>query len=552
MAEKKTENPFPKDIKDILIRESYVAEKDVKEAEENAKKNRTSIIEYLLSNELITERLLGQAVAESYNVPFADLEYNPPSKEDVLRIPEETAQKYQVVLFSKDRNSTTVATANPAAEGLKTSLKKILKGDIKIAYGLRKEVKNLFVHYRKPLETRFAKIIQEQKKVAPEIIEEIIEDALAYRASDIHLEPRENRVVVRFRIDGVLHEAGEIPKDQYGNILNRVKVQARMRIDEHFTAQDGAMRYTTNETTIDMRISVIPTLDGEKIAIRILSEYVRRFTLGELGLSDKNQETFLKAARRPFGMILTVGPTGSGKTTTLYALLSILNRPEVNITTIEDPVEYKIGSINQIQVNEQTKLTFADGLRSIIRQDPNIILVGEIRDQETAEIASNAALTGHLLLSTFHSNDAATSIPRLLDMGIEPFLLASTLELVIAQRLARKICLQCRYSVSTDPKEIKNSIPVEAFRDSKLPTAIYAGRGCEVCGDTGYHGRTALFELIKITPEMHGLILKNPASNQIRELADEQGFSTMFDDGVDKVERGIITIAELMRVAPPV
>ena len=479
------------------------------------------------------------------------MQFSPPSKEKVLKIPEATAEKYQIVVFSEDEKSVTVAASDPTIKGLQEDLKKILKKNVKLAYGLHEAIEDLFVHYRKPLETRFTKIIREQKKVAPEIIEEIIEDALAYRASDIHFEPRAEMVIVRFRIDGVLHEAGEIPKDQYGNILNRVKVQSRMRIDEHFAAQDGALRYTTNGTTVDMRVSIVPILDGEKIAIRILSEYVRRFTLGELGLSDADQDVFLKAARKPFGMILVSGPTGSGKTTTLYALLSILNRPEVNITTIEDPVEYKINAVNQIQVNTQTNLTFASGLRTIIRQDPNIILVGEIRDPETAEIAANAALTGHLLLSTFHANDAAASIPRLLDMEIAPFLLASTLELVIAQRLARKICQRCRHIFSTDSKEIKSRFPAGALWDSKIPTAIYEGKGCEVCNGTGYYGRTALFELIKISPEMHGLILKNPSSGQIRELADKQGFRTLFDDGMDKVERGILTINELLRVSTP-
>ena len=390
------------------------------------------------------------------------------------------------------------------------------------------------------METRFSEIVSSQTRVAPEIIDEIVSDALAFKASDIHFEPQEKEVVVRFRVDGVLQEAGRVSKEIYENILNRIKVQAHMRIDEHFAAQDGAIRFPKDKGFIDMRVSLIPILDGETIVIRLLAEYVKGFTFADLGVSQKDQEIFLKAAKKPFGMIMVTGPTGSGKSTTLYALIKMLNLPSVNITTIEDPVEYKVVGINQIQVNTQTDLTFAKGLRSIVRQDPDIVLVGEIRDLETAEIAVNAALTGHLLFSTFHANDAATAIPRLLDMGVEPFMMASSLELIIAQRLVRKICDQCRVSFTSQPTKF---FPKE--------TTLYKGKGCNNCGNTGYKGRTAIFEFIRIEGAMQELILKHPSTREIADLAKGSGSHSLFEDGLEKVKNGITTMEELLRVALP-
>lgn len=401
------------------------------------------------------------------------------------------------------------------------------------------------------LDTRFSTIIRSGRRVAPEMIDAILADALTYRASDIHFEPQPKEVMVRFRVDGVLQEAGRIPREHYENILNRVKVLAHLRTDEHSSAQDGSIRYEHERISIDLRISIVPILDGEKIAIRLLHGYIKEFTLENLGFSTSDQALLTQASQKPFGMILVTGPTGSGKTTTLYALLNILNRPGVNITTIEDPVEYKIAGANQIQVNLQTNLTFAKGLRSIVRQDPDIVLVGEIRDHETAEIAVNAALTGHLLLSTFHANDAATAVPRLLDMNIEPFLLTSTLEVVIAQRLVRKLCEQCKEKQDMTQEELtKLFVSAKRFFPEKRATFENA-KGCKVCGQTGYKGRIGIFEFIPNTTEMQDLILKNPSTQQIRELAKQQGSHTLFEDGVEKVRAGITTIAEVLRVAEP-
>ena len=315
-------------------------------------------------------------------------------------------------------------------------------------------------------------------------------------------------------------------------------------------AQDGSIHFVKNERIIDFRVSIIPIIEGEKIVMRLLSEYVKAFALADLGLNALHQKLIKEASQKPFGMILVTGPTGAGKTTTLYAVLKILNHIDINITTIEDPIEYRIAGLNQIQVNLQTNLTFAKGLRSIVRQDPDVILVGEIRDNETAEIAVNAALTGHLLLSTFHANDAATAIPRLLDMGIEPFLLASTMEVLIAQRLVRKVCQSCRHSYFVSLNELSKFFPSAKEYFSKTNT-LYKGKGCHVCNQTGYKGRIAIFEFISITPKMKELILTNPSTKRIWELATKEGAQTLFEDGLIKVKQGETTIEELLRVAAP-
>jgi type II secretory ATPase GspE/PulE/Tfp pilus assembly ATPase PilB-like protein len=530
-------------LKEILVKEHYVSAEDGERAERWAKEHHATVVDFFITEGLITRDLLGQAIAESFKVPYADLNSNQPPREQVLKIPEEVAVKYRVVLFKEEPKQVTITTDNPAqpdlVKNLKSKISNLQSLPIIVTYSLPEDIEAAFIHYRKPLETRFSEIIKRGKLIAPALLDAIFDDALSFRASDVHFEPQEKEVVVRFRVDGILREAGRMTKEHYENVLNRIKVSARMRIDEHFAAQDGAIRYAQRGAVVDMRVSVVPTLDGETVAIRLLAEYVRAFTLGDLGLSVVHQAQLQKAARKPFGMVIVTGPTGSGKTTTLYALLKYLNRPEVNITTIEDPVEYKMVGVNQIQVNPQTNLTFVKGLRSIVRQDPNIILVGEIRDTETAEIAVNAALTGHLLLTTFHANDAATSIPRLLDMGVEPFLLASTLELVIAQRLVRKVCESCRTSY------------VEKKEEREERVRQYKGKGCEMCHGSGYKGRTAIFEFIAITPEMEALVLRNPSTAEIWALANTQGAQSMYEDGLEKVRQGITTMDELLRVAQP-
>ncbi len=315
------------------------------------------------------------------------------------------------------------------------------------------------------------------------------------------------------------------------------------------SVQDGAIRLNSDQHDIDLRVSIVPTVDGETVVLRLLAEYVHALTLTDLGYLPEHQKILAAASQKPHGLILIAGPTGSGKTTTLYSLIKTLNGSELNITTIEDPVEYRIPGTNQIQVNHETHLTFAQGLRAIVRQDPDVILVGEIRDQETAEISVNAALTGHLVFSSFHANDAVTTIPRLIELGVEPFLLASTLEIVVAQRLVRKICAECKMSYVPDSVEIEQLGSFRTKYSAKNSSAVlYRGKGCSACHGLGYRGRTAVLEIIPSSPELKELILHHPSSNQLVALIRSQGIPSMYEDGIAKVVAGITTLDEIRRV----
>jgi len=536
---------------EILIEESYITPEAVAKVEAEAKATSSDPLDALFSSGVITKDLFGQAIAEHYGVPYADLNTHPPTKESVLRIPEEFARRDRRVIFRDAATEIMIATDRPQVE-LTEDFKSHFPGKtVKLAYALPEDLERAFASYRKTLDTRFAKIVSEKGKVAPEVVDEIMLDAVTFRASDVHFEPREKDVLIRFRVDGLLEEAGRLSKELYENVLNRVKVQAHLRTDEHFAAQDGAIRYHLDRQVVDVRVSIVPLVDGEKIVMRLLSEYMRGYQLTDLGLAPALQRQLTASAEKPFGMILVIGPTGSGKTTTLYAAVKFLNRPDVNISTIEDPVEYKIMGVNHIQVNTQTNLTFSKGLRSIVRQDPDIILVGEIRDQETAEIAVNAALTGHLLLSTFHANDAAAAIPRLMDMGVEPFLLSSTIELIVAQRLARKICETCRYGMQLTQAHLAESYESVAKYFPGSTVTLYRGKGCSACANTGYKGRIGLFEFIQATQELRDLVMRRPSAKDVMSCAVASGTRPMFLDGVDKVLNGVTTIDELLRVVAP-
>ena len=539
-------------IKDILLRGNYATAEEVAQAEAYAQAHHTTFWEHLLEQGSLSKALLGQAIAESYGVSFADLAAKPPPREQVLKVPAEIAEQYHVVLAQENPDSVVLATDTPLDARLANLMRQVFAGkQVVIAYAFPDELQGLLSVYRKSLEARFVQIIKDQKKVAPEILKQIFQEALIYRASDIHFEPRPNEVVTRFRVDGVLHPVGEIPRAYYENILNRIKVQANLKIDEHFAAQDGSIGFAGENGNIDIRVSIVPTVNGEKVVMRLLTEYVKNLGLNDLGFSPQAYRDVHAAASKPFGMILVTGPTGSGKTTTLYALLKNFDREEINITTIEDPVEYRIPTMNQIQVNAATNLTFADGLRSVLRQDPDIVLVGEIRDKATVEVAVNAALTGHLLFSTFHANDAATAVPRLLDMGVEPYLVASTLELIVAQRLVRRICQSCRYSLTYSPAQLSAQVPDAAKYFSSATETFYKGKGCAACNHTGYKGRLGVFEVLNVDKDVQDLIVKSPSTQEIWNLARSKGFRTMFEDGLDKVKNGLTTLEELIRVAPP-
>ncbi len=571
---------------EILLKQSYLSEEELKKVLQECSTRNIEMKQVLFEQGLLTSTLLENALAEHYKLPLADLLAESPTSDDIALLPEDFARSHSLVVAKKDGDNLTVAVSDPSIENLEELIRlnvgrkksvslpkqgekskkgslwssgknkqesEKFSGTITFLYAPKSMIDAAYVYYRKPLATRFQAIIESEKQVAPEILEEIFEDAMGLRASDIHFEPQEKDVVVRFRVDGVMHEAGRIPKLFFEGIVNRIKIEANLRIDEHYAAQDGAIRYKSKSgAAMDIRVSIVPVVDGEKIVMRLLSEYVRTLTLADLGFSEKHRALLHEASHKPFGMVLTTGPTGSGKSTTLYGLLKIRNRPDVNISTVEDPVEYKIPGINHIQVNEKTGLTFAKGLRALVRQDPDIILVGEIRDGETASIAVNAALTGHLLFSTLHANDSATAVPRLIEMGIEPFLLASTLEIIVAQRLARRICSQCRFSYTISSEEAGTLFKgADRYFSGEEHVHFYRGKGCESCGNTGYRGRIGVYELLIVNKEIEDLIIARASSAQILDQAREQGMELLFDDGLDKVKAGLTTMEELLRIAAP-
>jgi type II secretory ATPase GspE/PulE/Tfp pilus assembly ATPase PilB-like protein len=586
------------ELAQVLLQQNYLSDEEVNKAQKYVEKHGGALKGVLIEQGLLTQELFESAVGEYYHLPYYDVRKAQIPPEVVMSLPEEIAKIFSTVVVSFTPEVATLATADPARPGLEQAIRanigqqvaelpdellspeqrvskqKKKKGGLSLSLSLstkktqsrvpyagrlqfvytpQSAVDAMLVLYRKPLATRFQAIINQKRTVAPEILEEIIDDAIELRASDIHFEPQEKMVVVRFRVDGVMHEAGRIPKGYYEGVVNRIKIESNMRIDEHYAAQDGAIRYTKGRAEpMDLRVSIVPLVDGEKVVMRLLSAYVRTITLSDLGFTARNQQILEQAAFKPFGMILATGPTGSGKSTTLYALMKLRNHPDVNISTIEDPVEYKLPGINHIQVNPKTGLTFASGLRALVRQDPDVILVGEIRDGETADIAVNAALTGHLLFSTLHANDAATAVPRLLDMGVEPFLMASTLEVILAQRLVRRLCPQCRYSYSVTRADVEKTFPIAAHAfPERGSTLLYRGKGCEACGGTGYKGRVGIHELLVITPEIEELIVKRASSTDINAMAESQGMQHLFDDGFEKMRKGVTSLEELLRVAAP-
>jgi type IV pilus assembly protein PilB len=568
----------PKEILDLLVNTQYITKDDCKLALSSTNDDSAIAIDYLVQNSIITYDIIGQALAESLGVEYFDLNTFLPSKESVLKIPEAVAKELRLIYFKELPDKIQIASDNQVVlngnaklivkkaakssliggkkeiveeKDLEQELIKLFKKPIQFGYSLTQDIDKSLLSYKAPLASRFVSIMDKFDTVAPEIVEEIIQESLDERVSDIHFEPQYDKMVrVRFRIDGMLQEVGKIPLSYYENILNLIKVNAQLRTDEHFIPQDGAIRFQKNNSVTDVRVSILPTVYGEKIVLRILANTLSSITLETLGLNERNIKILRRASQKPFGMVLVTGPTGSGKSTTLFSILSTINDEGRNITTIEDPVEYKINGVNHIQVNKETDLTFAKGLRSILRQDPNIILVGEIRDDETAQIAINAALTGHLLFSTVHANDAQSTLPRLLNMDIDPFLLSTTLQLIIAQRLVRKICSACVYTYTANRSELEQITGASLksfFTEEKL--TLYRGKGCANCGFTGYKSRSGIYQLIEMSEELRELLLHKPTSDDISKIARKQGSLSLFDDGIEKVKLGITTLDEVMRVA---
>ncbi|OGM05888.1 hypothetical protein A2125_00970 [Candidatus Woesebacteria bacterium GWB1_43_5] len=473
------------------------------------------------------------------------------------------ARRKKAVAFERGAEGVKIALANPKGEAFLLQLVARKTGQKTAAYyATEADIDRTLQMYQEDLQAVInslihvpGKPVEESIGEAPiaEIVEKLIQIAYQDRASDIHIEPQEEESLVRFRIDGVLQDVLSLPTALHDRVVTRIKVLSDLRTDEHLSAQDGKMQIELPEEDLDIRVSIIPIADGEKVVLRLLSSKSREYTLADLGMAVNDLSKVTKAMNKTTGTILSTGPTGSGKTTSIYAILKILNTRDKNITTIEDPVEYRIKGANQIQVNAKTNLTFANGLRSILRQDPNVIFVGEIRDAETAGIAVNAALTGHLVLSTVHTNNAAATIPRLIDMKIEPYLVASTVNVIIAQRLVRKICAYCKVESVEGGEELTKNFPKEIitshFKEMKGDKAVvYHGKGCKMCRGLGYSGRLGLFEVLEVTRDIRKLILTRADAGDIEKQAVIEGMRMFLDDGLEKVARGLTTIEEVLRV----
>ena len=498
----------------ILLQKNILNQKQMADFQEYSKKTGKTLEEVLMEGKNLTNEQLEEVVTAIHEWQFINL-----------------------------HKESTNGSTNGNGAGIQTNGNGNSNGKNKEIWG---RFRNLI-----ELHAQEASFGQTKDSSVVKIVDLLLEQGCQRKASDIHIEPERNYTAVRFRVDGVMYDVVTLPKNMYEKILTRVKILARLRTDEHQVPQDGKLQFEYENQLVDIRVSVVPTIKGENIVMRLLSETVRQYTLEALGLNEKDYKKAMKYVQKPWGMILVTGPTGSGKTTTLYAILQILNRRDLNIITIEDPVEYYIEGITQIQVNTKADLTFANGLRAIVRQDPNIIMVGEIRDEETADIAINSGMTGHLVLSTMHTNDAVTALPRFLEMGVKPFLVASTVNVVIAQRLVRQICRECVVECDEAIADITLKMPEIALSKlvaGKEKIRIYKGKGCEKCKNTGYHGRIGIFEILEMTEEIQSLIMHRADANSIRQKAIEQGMTTMFDDAVSKALAGKITIDEIIRV----
>lgn len=540
-----------------------IPKKALNAAYKESEDNKVPLSHLLLEADLVTDENLGRLIANELGFDFADFDHITVSKDALNIIPHIVAKKQKAICFEQDKNGVKIATSNPEDREFIDLVAKKTGTDVKVYYATERSIKEALSLYKESLDKAFKGLLEsgeeetlkgkalEQIPVA-KIVDTLIKYAYDSKASDIHIEPNDEDVtLIRFRIDGALHDALRVPSNLHDQIVTRIKVVSRLRTDEHLSAQDGKMQLKLEDEDLDIRVSIVPVVEGEKVVMRLLSSKSRQFSLQDLGMSDEDLEKVVKAYKSPNGMVLSTGPTGSGKTTTIYSVLKKVNTKDVNISTIEDPVEYDIQRVNQIQVNKETNLTFADGLRSILRQDPDIIFVGEVRDRETAGIAINSAMTGHLVLSTLHTNDAATTLPRFIDMEIEPFLVASTINVIIAQRLVRKVCENCRVSKSLSMEEVTQDISrgvIEKYFGQEKKLTVYEGKGCEVCHHTGYDGRTGIFEVLKISPEIRKLITHRESSDIIKEKAIEEGMTTMFEDGIRKVANGITTLAEIRRV----
>lgn len=580
----------------LLERSGTVTEEQINALKGEGERSNRLLQDIIIANKIVDEPTLTKLFADYAEIPYIELNPNDVSAEVMQKIPERIARQYNAIVFKVDDDGIVhLAMDDPDDVQALDFIKKEIGENVRLYIAPHDNILAVLENYRGDVNQELNDVINIQREddgsaqqvseadiaedsPVAQTVNLLLEYAIRSNASDIHIEPREEHVQIRYRIDGVLHEVNRLPRNVVNALVSRIKILANLKIDERRVPQDGRFKIKVAGRQYALRVSTLPIADGEKVVMRILDESNQAVTLQDLGYWGHSLEIVQKAMTEPNGMILITGPTGSGKSTSLFSVLTILNKPEVNISTVEDPVEYKIPGVNQTQTNSKAGMTFATGLRALLRQDPNIIMVGEIRDSETADLAVQAALTGHLVLSTLHTNNAATCLPRLLDMQIEPFLIASTVKAVIGQRLVRRLCMFCRESFAPSEAEVAETVslfnlkPNQSFPyinelelaaqkdgiggDAQISTtesginALWRAHpgGCDECSHTGYKGRIGIYEALGNTIPIQKLIMASATSNQIQDQAINEKMTTMQTDGTIKALRGLTTIAEVLRV----
>ncbi|MBM7648936.1 type IV pilus assembly protein PilB [Bacillus ectoiniformans] len=544
-----------KRLGDLLVESGLITEEQLQTALKE-KSDGQKLGDALLQRGYITEQQLIEVLEFQLGIPHVSLYRYPIDTKLLSLISKETAKKNLIIPLKKEDGRLFVAMADPMdyytiedlrlSTGFQIDTAIATKDDIVRAVNKYYDIEDAFEEFLAPDakdETPSPQIVEEDSPVV-KLVNQLLSNALAEKASDVHIDPQETKIVVRFRVDGQLQTERQLPKHMQNMLTARIKILANLDITEHRIPQDGRIKMNIDFRPIDMRVSTLPTIYGEKIVMRILDLSSSLNDLNQLGFNKVNLKRFEEMIVRPNGIVLITGPTGSGKSSTLYAALNKLNQEEVNIITVEDPVEYQLEGINQIQVNSNVGLTFAAGLRSILRQDPNVIMVGEIRDKETAEVAIRASLTGHLVLSTLHTNDSLSSITRLIDMGVETFLVASSVTGIIAQRLVRRVCRDCAYEETASKREVD----IFAKRGLRIEKVV-RGRGCASCNMSGYKGRVAIHEVLTVTEELKRMIVNEEPFSKLKETARKQKTIFLLDDGLLKVKQGLTTTEEVLRVA---
>ncbi len=569
-----------KKVLNALVEQGIIKdEKQVSDIEQQLAGGAT-LEQILVETDVVEAEALAQVKAQILGLPYIDLREKQIPKAVLDIIPESTARGHMIIAYDQTPELLRVAMADPSDRQIVEFVRKKVDQPVEVAVASAGAVRDTLSNYQESLEAELDDVVSKELKLVNEIADDlgkaaedlpivritqaILKHAIMEGASDIHIEPTEKDVVIRYRVDGILHDMLVLPKAVLAGLIARIKVLSNLKIDEHRLPQDGRFMIESDEYKVAFRVSTLPVFDGEKVVMRLLDESGKKLGLDDIGIRKEALELMRRIIQRPHGMVLVTGPTGSGKTTTLYAAMKEVNTADVNISTIEDPIEYRMPRINQTQVKPQIGLTFANGLRALVRQDPDVIMVGEIRDEETASLAINAALTGHLVLTTLHTNSAAGAIPRMRDMKVEAFLIASTVNLIMAQRLVRRLCPKCRKerkldtAVIADIKKEFNSEEifktlvkekvVKAGEDWK-DVVIYEAVGCKMCHD-GYKGRIGIYETMEITPELQKMIVPTVTAEQLEQAAREQnGMVSMLEDGIIKTVEGMTTLEEVLRVA---